>query len=121
MPLQVACIDLADGPATGRLAGFVHALPTSRHQVMPFGKRLVRRPQTVGAGLGEPVEFAQTIPVEDNAIADPLLAVRIVAAAAVAPVEQFASDIGRVKDAGVFVLKLVDAAAAAAVAQRFPL
>ena len=88
---------------------------------MPFRKWLVRRAQPVGTGLGEPIEVAQPIPVEHHAVGDPLFAVGIIAAAAVAPVKQLAGDVGRVEDAGVFVFQLVHATAAAAVAQRLPL
>jgi hypothetical protein len=45
----------------------------------------------------------------------------VVKAAAISPVEQLARDIGSVKQAGLFILELVDTAASTAVAQRFPL
>ena len=48
------------------------------------------------------------------------LAIGVIGAAAVAPVEQVAGDVGRIEEPGVLILELVQAAAAAAVAQRFP-
>jgi hypothetical protein len=45
----------------------------------------------------------------------------IIEATAVAPVEELASDVGRVEEAGLLVLDLMDAATSATVAQGFPL
>lgn len=45
----------------------------------------------------------------------------VIAAEAGLAIEQAAGDVGRVEIAGIFVLDLVQAAFAAAVAQRFPL
>ena len=44
----------------------------------------------------------------------------VIEAAAAAPVEQFARDIGGIEQAGFFIFELVHAAAPAAVAQRLP-
>ena len=56
MIFKLAGIDLADRPAARRLAGFMDRLATSGDEIMPFGQRLARRAQAVGAGLGQPVE-----------------------------------------------------------------
>ena len=83
--------------------------------VISLAERWVRA-QPVRAGFGQPIHCPDFIPVEHYAVGDQCLAMPIVGAAPMLPVEQFAGDVGRVKDAGVFVLKLVQAAAAATVA-----
>ena len=59
--------------------------------------------------------------VELDAIGDVALAVGVIGALARAAVEQFARDVGRIELAGLVIFELVQAAAPAAVAQRFPL
>src|SRR4051812_17276156 len=88
---------------------------------MPIEQRLSVRPQAVCAAVGKPVETAEVRPVELHAVRDQLQPVLVIEAPAVAAVEQFAGDIGRVEHAGFLVLELVDAAAAATIAQGFPL
>src|SRR5262245_63590563 len=77
--------------------------------------------EAVGAGRGQPAEFADIVGREPHAIVDLRTAIGIVMAAASLLVEQPAADVGVVDAAGVLVLELVETAAAAAVAQALPL
>ena len=63
----------------------------------------------------------EILAVELHAVGDQLLPVLIIEAAAVAPIEQLARDVGRIEQPRLLILELVDAAAPAAVAQRLPL
>ena len=121
MKFKLPRIVFADRPAARRLARLVDRLAASRDQIMPVGQRLAFAAQAIGAGRRQPVELVELGRVELHAIGDLRLRLRIIGAAAVAPVEQFAGDVGRVELAGLLILELVQAAAAAAVAQRFPL
>src|SRR5688500_15212756 len=121
MIFKVARVELADRPAAGRLARLVNTLAVAADEIMPFAQRLVRRPRPVPASLRERVEPVEIGGVEADAVADSLHAVGIIEAEAVPAVEQLASDVGRVEQAGLLVLKLVQAATPAAVAQRLPL
>jgi hypothetical protein len=121
MVLQLFDIGLADRPAARRLASLVNRLAASRNQIMPIGQRLAFGAKTVGAALGKPVELADAFPVEDDAIHHAALAVRIIRAAPVPSIEKRAGDIGRIEETSLLVLELVQAAPAAAVAQRLPL
>src|SRR3712207_5993520 len=56
MIFELARILFADGPAARRLAGFVHGLAASRHEVVPLGQRLAGGAKAVGAGLRKPVQ-----------------------------------------------------------------
>jgi len=88
---------------------------------MPISKRFASSAQTIGAGVRKPVERPEVPAVERHAIRDAALAMGVVEAAAFAPVEQFAGDVGRIQLARLLILQLVHAATPASVAQRFPL
>ena len=88
---------------------------------MPLRQRLARRPQAIGAGLWKPVERVEAFTVKGYAIGDAFAAMLVIGAAAVSPIEKAAGDIRRVQLAGLLVFELVDTAAAATVAQGFPL
>ena len=75
----------------------------------------------VGAGRREPRHFADQLRGQPQAVGHERLAVAIIGAARGRMIEQAAGDVGLDDRAGVLVLYLVQAAAAAAVAQRFPL
>src|SRR6185312_8293148 len=77
--------------------------------------------QAVGTGLGEPVHLGHHSWGELDAIRHDLLAVLVVLAARGLGVEQLAAGVGLGELARALELELVDAAHAAAVAQRFPL
>src|SRR6185312_767959 len=77
--------------------------------------------QAVGTGLGEPVHLGHHSWGELDAIRHDLLAVLVVLAARGLGVEQLAAGVGLGELAGALVFELVDAAHAAAVAQRLPL
>ena len=121
MIFQLAGVVFADRPAAGRLPRLVHRLAAAGDQIMPVGERLSGGAQPVGAGPGSQSSPSRLLAIELHAIGDPLLPVLVIEAAAVATVEQLARDIGRIEQARLLVLELVDAAAPAAVAQRLPL
>src|SRR5437899_892434 len=77
--------------------------------------------QAVGAGLGQPIHLGHDTWGELDAIRHDLLAVPVVPATRRLGVQELAAGVGLGELAGALVLKLVDAAQAAAVAQRFPL
>ena len=109
-------------PTTARrLAGLVNTVAASGNKVVPTRQRLIFRTKPVGTAFGQPIERSDALPVEQDAIHHAALAVGVIGAPAIAPVEEFASDIGRVDESGVFVLKLVQTTAAATVAQGLPL
>ena len=87
---------------------------------MPPGETLALRHQAVGAGRRQPFEPPHIARGEPHAILHLGLAVGIVAAAAACAIEQLAADVGIHRRVGVLVDQLVQAAAAAAVAQAFP-
>ena len=118
---ELAGIVFADRPAARRLARFVYRLPAPRDQIVPIEQGLARCPQSVGARLRKPLERMQILPVESHAVRDPFSPVFIIRAAPIAPIEEAASDVRRIEFAGFLILQLVDAAAAAAIAESFPL
>src|SRR6478752_7987443 len=87
---------------------------------MPVKQRLAFIAKSIGAGRRQPLEFIQLVLVELDTVGNQLLAVRIVGAGAVSPVEELASNVGRKELAGILILKLVKAATAAPVTQGFP-
>src|SRR3546814_15178149 len=89
-------------------------------EVVPFRQGFARRPQPVGAGRWQPGKRADLVRGQPHAIGHERLAPAIMRAAATVPVEQLASDVGRVDFAGGVVLNLVETTFAASVAQRLP-
>lgn len=88
---------------------------------MPVRERFARSPKAVSAGGWKPIETVEVLAIKPNAIRDALLPMFVIEATAVAPIEQFARDIGRIEEPGLFIFQLVHAATTAAVAQRLPL
>src|SRR6185503_15588260 len=76
--------------------------------------------QAIGAGRRQPVDAGEAVRVQPHAIGNEDPAQLVIGAAAAAPVEQPAGDVGRIELARGFVLELVKAAFAAAVAQGLP-
>ena len=87
---------------------------------MPFGEWLARGAKPIGTAVRQPVERGQIAAVELHTVRDQFHAMTIIQTPTVAPVQELARDIGRVKNARFLILKLMDAAPAAAVAQCFP-
>ena len=88
---------------------------------MPIRQRLAGGPKAIGAGRRQPVEPVQILPVELHAVSDELHPVLVIHAAACAPIKKLARNIRRVQQPRFLILKLVNAAAAAAVAKGLPL
>ena len=104
-----------------RNALFVHLLSVSAHQVMPQQQIFTLTDQAVGAGGGQPLKLVGLSWRELNTVGDVLAPVAVISAAAGFQVQQFAGDARVINAAIVFILKLLQAAQAAAIAQRFPL
>jgi len=121
MIFELSSVILAHGPAARRLTRVVDRLTASGDQIMPIGQRLPSRAEAIGARVRKPVEAGEILAIELHAIRNAFHPVLIVEAPAIAPVEQLAGDIGRIEQPRLFILKLVNAAAAAAVTQRLPL
>ena len=122
MIFELAGVVLADRPAARRLPRLVNRLAAAGDQIMPVAQRLARGAQA-GRRRSRAASRARSSCLRSSFTqsATQLLAMLVIEAAAVAPVEQLARDVGRIEQAGFLVLELVDAAAPAAVAQRFPL
>src|SRR3546814_20154186 len=88
---------------------------------MPVGQALPRRAQPIGAGRWQPVDIADVRHRQPHAFADEGVAVAIVRTLPARAIEQPAGDVGSDQRTGFVILELVDAAFAAAVAQRLPL
>src|SRR5436305_7873565 len=88
---------------------------------MPLRKWLVRRAPPVRAGLRQPIQIVEIGAIELHAVGDALHPVLVIEATPVPAVEQLAGNIGGIEQPRLLVLELVDAAAAAPVAQSFPL
>ena len=88
---------------------------------MPILERLICGAKAVSASRGQPAEIVDPPALELDAIVDQFLAALVIGALTGVAVEQFAGDVGKMIFAGIVILKLVQAAAPAAVAQGFPL
>jgi len=87
---------------------------------MPPVKRPVLGHQTIGAGWRKPAHCRHGARCQGKAIGDLFVPVGIVAAAAGVLIEEPTGDAGPVDLAGAVVFQLVQTAAPAAIAQRFP-
>src|SRR5882757_11378649 len=112
---------LRNHPSAGRDSRLVHGFRVTRDQGMPPVEVLLQMDQPVGAGLGEPVHLFHNLWGELDAVRHDLLAVLVVPAARGLGVQKLAASVGLGQFPGALVFELVDAAHAAAVAQRFPL
>ena len=88
---------------------------------MPIGERLVESPEPVRARFRKPLQCAELLRIKGYAIVDNAFAMLVIVAPAGSAVEQFAGDVGREQLPRFFVLELMKAASAAAVAQGLPL
>lgn len=88
---------------------------------MPIGQRFTRRTQHIGAGYRQPDVIVNLTLGQAKAFRDYRLAIAIVGASAGLEVKQFACDVRRVNASSIFILDLVQAAFAAAIAQSLPL
>ena len=104
-----------------RNAGADHAGRVAGNQRVPVRQILALGLQAVGAGLGHPVELLHQVGVEREAGGHQHRALGVASAARGVAIEQLAGDVGVEDLFGVFILKLEQAAAPAAVAQRLPL
>lgn len=87
---------------------------------MPPGKWSPFRPQPIGARRRQPGERPRQVGRELEAIPDAAPAARIIGATAGFRIEQPTSQVGEMDDPGVFILKLHQTAAAAAIAKALP-
>src|SRR3546814_1487688 len=87
---------------------------------MPPRQVLAQGDQAIGTGLGQPVHLAHLGRGELDAVGHQFLALRVITALAGGAVQQLAGDVGLLQRAGRLVLEAVEAAFAAAVAQRLP-
>lgn len=118
---EIAGDILGNRPAAYRFTGGMHGLAIPAHQIMPVGKRFIVRAEAIGAGTRQPGDLLDIAGGEPDAFGDIGAAMLVVAAEAGLTIEQATGNIGRIEIAGVLILDLVQAAFAAAVAQRFPL
>lgn len=88
---------------------------------MPPGKIAALSDQAIGAAGRQPWEFADLGWGQFDAVAHFAAPVRIISAAAGSLIEEFTRDVGEMNFTRVFILQLDKAAAAAAIAQAFPL
>jgi hypothetical protein len=121
MIFQLAGVVFTYGPPARRLARLMYRLAATRDQIMPLLQRLTRCPQAISTGAWKPIKASQVLAVELHAVCNQLHSVLVLDAAPIAPVEEPASNIGCVEKPCLFVLELVNAAPAAAVAKSFPL
>ncbi len=99
----------------------MHRVGIAGHQRMPPRQVLAVRQAAIRAGRRQPVDRAHFRRCQGHAIGHAAVAMRVIAALAGFQVQQAARDIGERQRAGVVVAQLVQATAAAAVAERFPL
>ena len=99
----------------------VHRIAITAHQVMPQRQVLALADQAIATGRWQPFELVGLARCELDAIRHRGATVGVVAALAGFQVQQFAGNACVIDAVVVFVLELLQAAQATAVAQRFPL
>jgi hypothetical protein len=99
----------------------MHSLRVTAHQVVPQQQVLAFGHQAISAGGRQPLELVGLIGRQLDAVGDELATVGVIRATAGVQVQQFAGDARVVNAAVVFVFQFLQAAQAAAVAQRLPL
>ena len=112
---------LADRPAAHGNARLVNRAGVAGHQRMPPGEPLALGNAPIRAGWWQPIDFAHRLGREPDAVRHPAGPVGVVAALAGPQVEQSARDVGERQVVGVLVAQLVQATAAAAIAEGLPL
>src|SRR5665213_1328886 len=113
-------IRLALGFPPDRDSGDVDRLGISRNQGVPPVKVTPFRHQPIAAGRRQPRQARHILRRQRLAVGYALVTVRVVAATARVAVEQMTCHVRPCDLAGVFVLELVEAAAATAIAKRLP-
>ena len=108
-------------PSAHRSAGFMHAVAASGFQMMPFGQVLALMHEAIGAAWRQPAERSDKVRRQLEAIGHARRAVGIIVAGTAVAIEKPAGDIGRQDPTIILILKLDEAATAAAIAQTFPL
>ncbi len=98
----------------------MNTLPVSGHERMPPRETATFGQTAVGTGPGHPGEVVQILTTQHDAVGDVFDPLGVIATAAARHIQQTAGDVGVMYPPGVHVLELVQAAAAAAVAQGFP-
>src|SRR6266567_9285053 len=108
-------------PAADRDSGLMHRLRIAGDERMPPVQVLALGDQAVAAGRRQPADLRDRLRGEPDAIVDPFGAMPVVPAVARPGVEQAAAYVGEIDVFGLLLLELDEAAAAAAVAEAFPL
>lgn len=111
---------LGYSPPTHRHAGLMHRVRITGNKRMPPVEVLPFAHQTIGASRRKPGQRPHFLRRQLDAVGHVLRPVGIVAAPAAGIIQQLAGDVGPDNLTGVPVLKLVEAAAGTAVAQRLP-
>ncbi len=109
------------GLVLARPAAAVDLLAVAADEMVPVVQVLALVDETIGAGIGRPVDRLDDLGRELHADGNVFLAVLVVAALAGGAVQQFTVQIGEEELPALLVLELDEAALGAAVAQRFPL
>ena len=108
-------------PTFDRHASVMNRFTATADQIMPIGQRFTRRAQHIGTGRGQPDIIVNFVGCQAKAFGHDGLAPPIICALAGRQIKQFARDIGGINPPRIFVLNLIEAAFAAAVAQCLPL
>ena len=108
------------GRAAYGYSRFSHGFGPAGNQGVPPGEAFSFVQQAVGAGFGKPAKPANIIGGQGHAIGNPGGAVRVIGALAGFEIKQLAGGTGVDEFARILVFQLVQAAAAAAIAQAFP-
>ena len=112
---------LRERAAADRDPGAMHRRGIARDERMPPVERLTGCELAVSASRRQPIERPRVAGTQRNAIGYELVAAPVTLAAAAVAIEQLAGDVGVRDLARGFVLKLLQAAPAAAVTERLPL
>lgn len=114
-------ITLMDDLAAYRLARLVHGGTAAGQQWMPLGQRLPLGQQAIGTAGWQPLVLIYLVHGDLQTVRLFLEAVVVVGALAAFGVEQVAGHVGEHQFISIGIDQLVEAALAAAVAQRLPL
>ena len=98
----------------------MNGLRGSRDQRVPTRETATFSEPAVGTGSRHPGEIRQSLWFQYDAIRDMFEPLRIVSTATARQIQEPAGDVGIVNCAGVLILELVQATAAASITQRLP-
>ena len=99
----------------------MNRIAVTAHQIMPVGQRKTGIAKHISTGRWQPFEIAYFAARKPKAIRYKRPPVPVITTLRGLRVQQLTSDIGRVNTTSVLVLNLMQAAFAAAIAQRLPL